>query len=133
MLVGETQSFPLASRYGPAGTHYGEYRIGGTSLASPLMAGVSAAFQGTQAKRIGFANPWIYSLAGQGAFYDVTPQGDAGNVRQDFANGINGDNGVIYTLRTFNEDSSLTTGPGWDNVTGVGSVIFSNLKSLKGH
>jgi subtilase family serine protease len=133
MLVGETQSFPLASRYGAAGTHYGEYRIGGTSLASPLMAGVSAAFQGTQGKRTGFANPWIYSLARQGAFYDVTPQGDAGNVRQDFANGINGDNGVIYTLRTFDEDSSLTTGPGWDNVSGVGSVIFKNLKPLRGH
>ena len=57
-----------------------------------------------------------------GAFYDVTPQGDAGNVRQDYMNGINSDNGLLYTLRTFNQDSSLTTGPGWDNVTGVGSV-----------
>ncbi len=39
MLVGETQNFPLASVFGPAGNHYGEYRIGGTSLASPLFAG----------------------------------------------------------------------------------------------
>ena len=32
MLVGQTQSFP-------DGDKYGEYRIGGTSLASPLFAG----------------------------------------------------------------------------------------------
>ena len=35
MLVGETQEFP-------DGNHYGEYRIGGTSLASPLFAGFQA-------------------------------------------------------------------------------------------
>ena len=34
-LVGETQTFP-------DGVRYGEYRIGGTSLASPLMAGIEA-------------------------------------------------------------------------------------------
>jgi subtilase family serine protease len=127
MLVGETQSFPAASTFGPAGVHYGEYRIGGTSLASPLMAGVAAAYQQSHA-RIGFANPWIYALARNGAFYDVTPQGDAGNVRSDYANAVNADGGLIYSVRTFDQDSSLTTGPGWDNVTGVGSVIFGNLK-----
>ena len=46
MLVGETQNFSLASGFGPAGVHYGEYRIGGTSLASPLMAGAQAVAQG---------------------------------------------------------------------------------------
>jgi subtilase family serine protease len=119
MLVGETQDFSLPSRFGPAGVHYGEYRIGGTSLASPLIAGMQAVAQGHQ--RIGFANPLIYSLANQGVYYDVTPQGDAGNVRSDFVNGQNADNGLRYTVRTFNQDSSLTTGPGWDDVSGVGS------------
>ena len=119
MLVGETQSFSLPSRFGPAGVHYGEYRIGGTSLASPLMAGMQAVAQGQ--RRIGFANPLIYSLASSGVYYDVTPQGDAGNVRSDFANGQNADGGLVYSVRTFDQDSSLTTGPGWDDVTGVGS------------
>ena len=119
MLVGETQDFSLPTRFGPAGVHYGEYRIGGTSLSSPLMAGMQAVAQGH--KRIGFANPLIYSLANGGVYYDVTPQGDAGNVRSDFVNGQNADNGLRYTVRTFNQDSSLTTGPGWDDVTGVGS------------
>jgi subtilase family serine protease len=119
MLVGETQNFTLPSRFGPAGVHYGEYRIGGTSLASPLMAGMQAVAQGHD--RIGFANPLIYSLAHSGVYYDVTPQGDAGNVRSDFVNGQNADNGLAYSVRTFDQDSSLTTGPGWDDVTGVGS------------
>ena len=34
MLVGETQTFPN-------GVYYDQYRIGGTSLASPLFAGLS--------------------------------------------------------------------------------------------
>ena len=76
MLVGETQVFAL-----PSGSarrrHYGEYRIGGTSLGSPLLAGVQAVAEGAQ--RVGFANPRIYRLAQKpgSPYYDVTPQGDA--------------------------------------------------------
>ena len=124
MLVGETQSFSLPSRFGPAGIHYGEYRIGGTSLASPLFAGAQAVAQANEGgRRIGFANPLVYSLARvPGEFYDVTPQGDPGNVRADYANGQNGDDGVLYSVRSFDQDSSLTTNRGWDDVTGVGSL-----------
>ena len=53
MLVGETQQFPS----GPA---YGEYRIGGTSLASPLMAGMQALTQQRAGARMGFINPALY-------------------------------------------------------------------------
>ena len=70
---------------------------------------------------LGFANPLIYSLASNGVYYDVTPQGDVGNVRSDFVNGENADDGLAYSVRTFDQDSSLTTNPGWDDVTGVGS------------
>ena len=55
MLVGETQNFPLASAFGPAGIHYGEYRIGGTSLA--LAAVRRGAGRRAGLGRIGFANP----------------------------------------------------------------------------
>ena len=128
MLVGETQSFPAANRFGSAaGTYYGEYRIGGTSLASPLMAGLAANVQQRANRRIGFANPWIYSLAGSKAYYDVTPQGDDGNVRADYVNGINDSDGLVYSVRTFDQDSSLNTTSGWDPVTGVGSP---NLDSI---
>jgi hypothetical protein len=46
---------------------------------------------------------------------------DVGNVRADFANTQDDSDGVLYSVRLFNKDSSLTTAPGWDNVTGVGS------------
>ena len=129
MLIGQTQNFPLASVFGPAGVHYGEYRIGGTSLASPLFAGVEAVAQGLR-PRIGFANPRIYSLARSGVYYDVIPQGDAGNIRSDFVNGVNADNGLVPSVRTFDQDSSLTTGPGWDDVTGLGSVTQRYIAAM---
>jgi subtilase family serine protease len=115
MLVGETQIFPK-------GTFYDEYRIGGTSLASPLMAGLVADAAQHAGSRLGFLNPAIYQLARAhaGAFRDVRSIFDA-NIRPDFVNGVNKADGIVYSVRTFDQDSSLTTGPGWDDVTGVGS------------
>jgi subtilase family serine protease len=115
MLVGETQIFPK-------GTFYDEYRIGGTSLASPLMAGVVADAVQHAGSRLGFLNPAIYQLARMraGAFNDVRSIFDA-NIRPDFVNGVNKADGIVFSVRTFDQDSSLHTGPGWDDVTGVGS------------
>ncbi len=123
MRVGETQVFP-------EGRRYDEYRIGGTSLASPLMAGVQAVAEQAAGSRLGFANPAIYARAGTGAFSDVLADhtGD-GAVRSDFANGIDASGGVIYSIRTFNQDTGLTTGPGWDDVTGVGSPTSEYITS----
>ena len=83
----------------------------------------------------GFANPLIYSLArGRGnVYYDVTPQGDQGNIRSDFNNGLNASAGLHYSVRTFNQDSSLTTGKGWDDVTGVGAVTARYIAAVSGH
>jgi subtilase family serine protease len=115
MLVGQTQTFP-------DGVSYDQYRIGGTSLASPLFAGMTAlAFQHAGGG-VGLLNPTIYANAGTGAFTDVAaPPADAGNVRADFVNGVDDSDGIVYSVRTFNQDASLTTGPGWDDVTGLGS------------
>jgi subtilase family serine protease len=113
MLVGETQTFP-------DGVYYGQYRIGGTSLASPLFAGMTAlAFQHAGGG-VGLLNPTIYG--NPGAFTDVTGPGpDAGNVRVDFVNGVDASSGTVASVRTFDQDSSLTVTPGWDDVTGLGS------------
>ena len=45
---------------------------------------------------------------------------DLGVVRVDYANGFDGSGGLLYSVRTFNQDSSLTTTKGWDTVTGLG-------------
>jgi subtilase family serine protease len=125
MLVGETQTFP-------DGVYYDEYRIGGTSLSSPLMAGVQALATQAQGHSLGFANPRIYDLARSGGeeFTDVTSAHDPdANVRPDYANGVNARGGILYSVRTFDDDSSLKTNPGWDDVTGVGSPNSSYFEA----
>jgi subtilase family serine protease len=118
MLVGETQAFP-------SGNAYGEYRIGGTSLASPLFAGFLAVTTQAAGTRQGFINPKLYRTSknkpGQlVADVNGNPIKDAGNVRADYANSLNASDGILYSVRTFNQDSSLVTAPGWDDVTGNG-------------
>ena len=115
MLVGQTQTFP-------DGVYYDQYRIGGTSLASPLFAGMTAlAFQHAGGG-VGLLNPTIYANADTGAFTDVAGSPpDAGNVRADFVNGVDDSAGIVYSVRTFDQDSSLSLSPGWDNITGLGS------------
>jgi len=124
MLIGETQTFP-------EGVHYGEYRIGGTSLASPLFAGETALLLQHAGHRLGFLNPTLYAQAGTKSFSDVkgTPK-DAGNVRVDYVNGNDPSKGLLYSIRTFNQDSSLTTTAGWDDVTGIGSPTQAYLTSV---
>lgn len=72
---------------------------------------------------LGLLNPIIYKNASTGQFTDVkgVPK-DAGVVRVNFVNGLDPSAGLSYSVRTFNQDSTLTTNPGWDNVTGVGST-----------
>jgi subtilase family serine protease len=112
MKIGQTQTFPN-------GTYYDEYRIGGTSLSSPLMAGIMAVAQQARGSDIGFANPLIYSLS-PGAFHDVQHV-DGGVVRSDYANGVDASNGLLFSVRTFDQTWTLATTPGYDDVTGRGS------------
>lgn len=114
MLIGETQAFS-------DGTYFDQYRIGGTSLASPLMAGMQALAEQNAGERLGFANPAIYALAISNPedYTDVLHVSDA-NVRADYVNGENADDGLAYSVRTFDQDSSLVTTEGWDDVTGIG-------------
>jgi subtilase family serine protease len=124
MLIGITQTFPT-------GTSYGEYRIGGTSLASPLFAGMTAlTLQHGAHGGLGLLNPLIYGGASS-AFRDVTGHlKDAGNVRVDYANGIDPTNGLLYSVRTFDQDSSLKVTKGWDFVTGLGSPTSDWLTAV---
>ncbi len=126
MLVGETQVFPRGGKVA-----YGEYRIGGTSLAAPLFAGMTALTLQHAGGGIGALNPTIYSQAKSGTFTDVNGEpADAGNVRPDFVNSVDSSAGVVYSVRTFDEDSSLTLAKGWDDVTGVGSPNAGWLTSV---
>ncbi|MGH8961747.1 MAG: S53 family peptidase [Jatrophihabitantaceae bacterium] len=115
MLIGETQTFPN-------GVYYDEYRIGGTSLASPLFTGMTALALQKSGSAVGLLNPVIYSNAKTGTFTDIkgAPK-QAGDVRVDFANGLDASGGLLYSVRTFGQDSSLKVTKGWDDVTGIGT------------
>ena len=118
MLVGETQTFPDGSQ------QYSEYRIGGTSLASPLYAGMFALAQQKAGHAFGLANPVLYA-ASRANSIDITKTDIVaypGDVRSDYVNGVDAANGYRYSARYFDRDDALTihVRPGYDDVTGVG-------------
>jgi subtilase family serine protease len=134
MLVGETQEFP-------DGTYYDQYRIGGTSLSSPLLAGVMADAAQAAGGPLGFANPALYKVAASPAaataFYDVVPGGKQAVVRNDYIDGIDAKEGIKTTVRVLDYEGrevfcsgtgnctrqkvALNTAPGFDSMTGIGS------------
>ena len=114
LLVGQTQTFP-------DGAYYDEYRIGGTSLSSPIFAGLMALADQAAGAPHGFANPLFYSHPGN--FFDVLSVKTA-VARRNFVNGVDATAGTVDRLRTFDDYSgspSQHTNSGWDNVTGLGS------------
>jgi subtilase family serine protease len=133
-LVGETQRFP-------DGTYYDQYRIGGTSVASPLFAGtVAVAVADQQAgSPLGFVNPAVYALAKASSpvIADAVPTGPQDQSRVDYANSITAVRGFLYSTRlidyqgpetycdatgncaTRNVDLSVRSG--YDDMTGVGA------------
>lgn len=136
MLIGLTEAFPHSVRFG-------EFKEGGTSLASPLMAGVIADADQAAGAPLGFINPLIYqaSTTHPEAFRDIRPPAHphtADVIRVDFANTVNATDGFNVSLRAINyagketfcdgtgncasRKVTLTTTPGFDSITGVGSV-----------
>lgn len=140
MLVGETQTFPN-------GTYYDQYRIGGTSVASPLLAGVIARADSQAETSLGFVNPALYSLSGNSSvLYDVGPAGKQDQSRADFANSLDASQGLLYTTRIIDyegqEQYCTSTGacstrnvalhatPGYDNMTGLGAPAAGFVAAL---
>ena len=118
-LVGQTQAFPDGS------AKYSEYRIGGTSLASPLFAALVALAQQRAGKTFGFANPLFYAKAGSSAFHDIRqPASPIAVARVNYNNSVDASAGYsAASLRSLGADAVLTihVRNGYDDVTGVGS------------
>jgi subtilase family serine protease len=125
-LIGETQVFAN-------GTYYGQFRIGGTSVSSPLFAAMMALADQAAGFHHGFANPVLYQMNGTSAFTDITalasPQA---LVRTDYINGNDPNSPpTVKSVRTLDyrgietfgsqsERISLRATPGYDNMTGMG-------------
>jgi subtilase family serine protease len=126
-LMGQTEDF---SAFGnpdgydlPGDTvAFGQYRIGGTSLSSPLFAGMMALANQAAGKRIGFANPAFYALSRSGAFRDISaPRSKVAVVRTNYLNNTNASGGTQTVLRTAGDTGTLSSIPGYDDATGLGS------------
>ncbi len=136
MLIGLTQTFPN-------GTYYDQFKEGGTSLASPLLAGVVADADQAAGVSLGFLNPTLYKVDLQhpGAFNDIRPPASpkaAAVVRVDFADSVDNLSGYVVSLRVLtyegvetycdatgnceSRDAVLNTSAGFDSMTGIGSV-----------
>lgn len=125
-LVGQTQTFTN-------GTYYDEYRIGGTSVAAPLTAGMAAIANQVNGAPLGFLNPRIYRAyaAGSNAYYDVDQADRFGTmlnsllpavVRVNYTNGEDATGGLTYILRTEEDpNQTLHSTRGYDLATGVGT------------
>ncbi|HUZ83620.1 MAG TPA: S53 family peptidase, partial [Gaiellales bacterium] len=92
--------------------------VGGTSLSTPLMAGIAAMADQRAGAPAGLLNPDLYALAGSPAVRDVL------GGHQDVAvlrNRYRADGSIATDLRSFARDSSLQAAAGWDPATGLGT------------
>jgi subtilase family serine protease len=124
MLIGQTQTFS-------DGVYYDQYRIGGTSLSSPLFAGLMAVADQVAGFSHGFVNPLLYSLSGTSAFNDVKPGPKTAVVRRNFVNSENAADGFSTSARTFDaEIGTLHVTNGYDNMTGIGTPNGEDFLTL---
>jgi subtilase family serine protease len=136
MAVGETLTMPDGHTL-----KYVETRWGGTSLASPLFAGVRALAQQAQhGQALGFANPAIYLRYGTRALHDVTdtplgaghPMTWALNWYTDTADATGPILTYLATTGRNGEDLVALRGvKGYDDETGVGTPDRAYLNSYR--
>jgi subtilase family serine protease len=143
-LIGLTQTFPN-------GTYYDQFKEGGTSLASPLLAGVIADVDQAAGVPLGFLNPVLYKadMAHPTAFRDILAPASphsAAVIRVDYQNTVDNTNGYFVSLRVINYAGpetycdatgncatrlvTLTTTPGFDGITGIGSIGSAFIKVM---
>ena len=144
MLIGLTQTFPN-------GAYYDQFKEGGTSLSSPLLAGVIADADQAAGTPLGFLNPILYKAyrATPTAFNDIARPASfhsAAVIRVDYANEVNSSGGFVVSMRAINYQGpetycdatghcmtgsvTLTTRPGFDSMTGLGSAGANFIPTL---
>lgn len=117
-----------------SGGSYREAVNGGTSLSSPLFAGMEAdAIQDNGGTNLGFANPTFYSLYGSKAFHDVVqdPLGKKTTLAVVYGPSY-GQATTLSSMAQCQSTRALTCGKGYDTVAGVGSptaTFFSSFGS----
>jgi subtilase family serine protease len=129
MLIGLTATLTPG-----AAPQYVEGKVGGTSLATPLIAGIQAdAQQAEGGIPLGFANPAIYARYHSPTYHDVTsdPLGLGVTVafvdeERDISTGATAD-----FADTTGYDQSLAATRGYDDITGVGTPTRFYLETYR--
>ena len=141
LLVGLTQSFPDGT------ARYGQMRLGGTSLASPLFAGLVALADQAAGRSLGFLNPALYQLhRSQPAVIDDVVTGSQAQRLVRYADGLDTVNGleVLTSIVDYQgpetycatpgscvtRSVSLSTAPGYDDLTGLGTPASGFVPAL---
>jgi subtilase family serine protease len=121
---------------------FSEITVGGTSMSSPLVAGIIADAQQGQPTAFGFTDPVLYQLNGTPALHDILPStsGTPGLFRGEVCN-------VQFcgapSLVTFDDQDPNMAGytgqvtlKGYDNMTGIGTpngqFFITALRTLEG-
>ena len=122
--------------------HFYETPIGGTSMASPLVAGIIADAQQGQSTAFGFTDPVLYKLNGTPAIYDILPStsSTSGLYRGVVCNVSFCGAPSLITFDDQNPNMAGYTGQvtlkGYDNMTGIGTphgqVFITALRGLEG-
>jgi subtilase family serine protease len=127
--------------------------VGGTSLACPMFSAMWAITTQAAGEWLGQAAPLLYTLPPD-AITDVLavdgPHNVTGVIKNspapptnesaddlaallenttDYVSALYQGGSTRYYVLTFGTDTSLTTGPGWDNVTGLGTPNGANFVS----
>jgi len=143
-LEGLTESFAT-------GVRYGQYRVGGTSLSAPLFAGLVAIAAQRARRPLGFLNPALYAMARahRAGLLDVVAGPRQAQAEVDYADGYQPAGGTELTTRIVDyrgveiyrcasgaacgtASVSLSTGPGYDDMTGLGSPVAGFAEELAG-
>ena len=136
ILVGQTTLQPNGTTYA-----FSLSRIGGTSVASPVFAGIEADAQQAAGHALGFANPAIYQRYRTSAFHDVTdhpfgPQVQLYEVRNNYTDPDTKTGPLLTYLRALGINgegaAALHAVPGYDDATGVGSPNYY-IQSFEGY
>jgi subtilase family serine protease len=118
--------------------------VGGTSMASPLVAAIVADAQQGQSEPFGFTDPVLYQLSGTAAIRDImpvtsrTPGLYRGEVCTPLASPCGGEMLITFDDQSYTMagyDGQLTL-KGYDNMTGIGTprgqAFITGLRRLAG-
>jgi subtilase family serine protease len=121
---------------------YGQSPVGGTSVATPIVAALAADAQQGMARPFGFINPVLYRLARTSAFHDVGPAtGRTASGYRALACSVAAC-GQLSLVNFDDQDFSMAgytgqvTLPGYDTMTGIGTpngpAFIALIRQLEG-